>query len=75
MTLELPKAEEKGKIKFKYPVIKDPHQLEDNYRVVVKMATKPEYQYVATLPVRGVGEHRDDDVTEIQSVTKKMTDL
>ena len=42
MTLELPKAEEKGKITFKYPVIKDPHQLKDNYGVAVKMATKLE---------------------------------
>ena len=42
MTLELPKTEGKGRITFKYPVIKDPHQLKDNYGVAVKMATKLE---------------------------------
>ena len=42
MTLELPKTVGKGKITFKYPVIKDPHQLKGNYGVAVKMATKLE---------------------------------
>ena len=39
------------------------------------LQAKTSTQCVATLPIRGMGDHQDVEITKTQSITAKMSDL